>query len=312
MVQVPEMLLLLLQLLLLGSTAAPAAALAGHSARAARNPSRDPRWALRRGYSPAEEGGCGCQNRTLCEPVTAVPPAEELFVFLEASGPGNMTHDFYGYDWGAITTIAVCHAEALPPRAMAALVCRAHAANARVVWAKFVTQGLDAPLLPVQQMHNSSARAAWIGRHVALVKSTGTDGINLDTEVPVAAGSAAAAVLTLFTTELRAALRAALPGGGGQLTMCTPSLAFGSCMYGRCYEYARLAAVLDFLVVMDYSGNGVGRLQGVSPWLATAALPSIQTGVAFYRSLGIPAAKLVMVVPVSATVISLHDDMPSC
>ena len=262
-------------------------------------------WALHPGY--VEDGGgstgngafprCGCANRTLCQPITTPPPAQELLVFLEASGPGNMTHDFFSWDWSRITTVAVCHAEKLPPLAMAALTCRAHAAGARVVWAKFVTQGQDLPLLPVAAMHNASARAAWISRHVALIKATGTDGINLDTEVPVAAGSAAATVLTLFTTELRAALCAALPDGGGQLTMCTPSLAFGPCMYNRCYEYARLAEVLDFLVVMDYSGNGVGRLQGISPWMATAALPSIQTGVAFYRSLGIQAAKLVLVVP---------------
>eukprot|EP01051_Picozoa_sp_SAG22_P016893 SAG22_NODE_2487_length_2522_cov_2.178704_1_plen_419_part_00 len=250
-----------------------------------------------RARSSLSQPACSCANASLCQPIATPPPKHELFVFLEASGPGNMTHDFYRWDWSRITTVAVCHAEALPPHVMAALVCRAHAAGARVVWAKFVTQGLDAPLLSVPQMHNASARAAWISRHVALVKATGTDGINLDTEVPVAAGSSAAQALTLFTAELRAALRAALPGGSGQLTMCTPSLAFGPCMYGRCYEYARLGEVLDFFVVMDYSGNGVGRLQGVSPWLATGALPAMQTGVAFYRSLGIPAARLVLIVP---------------
>ena len=74
---------------------------------------------------------CGCANRTLCDPITTPPPAKELFVFLEASGPGNMTHDFYSWEWGGITTVAVCNVEALPPLAMAALTCRAHAAGAR-------------------------------------------------------------------------------------------------------------------------------------------------------------------------------------
>ena len=97
--------------------------------------------------------------------------------------------------------------------------------------------------------------------------------------------------MTTFVHELSRELKAAVPSA--QLTLCTPSLAYGECQYGRCYEYARLAKALDFLVVMDYSGNGVGRAEGVSPWMSTAALPSIQTGVAFYRSLGISPSQCV-------------------
>ena len=255
-----------------------------------------PPWALRPGHA-TEAGGCACTDRRLCLPISAPPPAHESFVFLEADGPGDLgpEGDFLKWDWTAITTVSVCHAEALPPGAMAALTCRAHAAGARVVFAKFVDKGNDLPLLLPAALGNTSARAVWVSAHVAMVQAAGADGINLDLEVPVASGSAMASHITEFASELAAALRTAQPGA--QVTLCTPSLAAGDCMYGRCYEYARLAAVLDFLVVMEYSGNGVGRAEGVSPWMSTAALPSLQTGAAFCRALGVEPSSLVMVMP---------------
>ena len=116
------------------------------------------------------DGQCPCTNQSLCQPIQ-VPPRHEKFAF--------MVHvdNWRFYDYSQVTTIAMFIGELLPE-----FYCYAHSQQVRLVWAT----GYD-----LTQLDNITGRTEWIQAQLDKVKSTFTDGINIDVEGKIREGSEA-------------------------------------------------------------------------------------------------------------------------
>ena len=171
--------------------------------------------------------GCPCANVSHCLPV-ARRRAHELFAFQVE--PSNWRH----YNWTHLTTIALFGGDLDND-----MLCFAHSQGVRVVWGV----GFSA-----SQLNNASAREGWVSQTVAQVVGTLTDGVNVDIENPIAAGSEQEHNLGVLLQDLRTALTTASPLF--QLTFDVAWRPGG--VDGRNYNYSRIMEVCDFVVIMDY------------------------------------------------------------
>lgn len=193
-----------------------------------------------RGWS----GPCPCADPALCHPIDRPGNSENVYVFHTAKGGrhGN-GNDWRSFDWSIITTI--CVFGKIDPL----LLCHTHAHGARV------TLGNGGP--PPVHWNDTNAVDAWVNKSVASVTAAYADGINIDIESTVTAGTQAAA-LTAVAAKAAQAMHAANPHS--HVSFDIPSagmLQEGPCgsQYGREYDFQALANALDFLVVMDYDSN---------------------------------------------------------
>ena len=240
-------------------------------------------------------------------PLTTALPAREVFAYWSSdASPTIMAETWRRLDWGRLTTIAVFHPWPPPPD----LVCHAHSQGVRVVHSDG-TQWMH-----TEQRSNKTARAAWVANHVAMMLSSGTDGVNVDLEAykgglngskaPVP--NAAAPLFTSLLAGLRAALLRANPRAQLSLASQVWPASYPAYFYGG-YNYSAIARQIDFFVVMAYdmiednrlSSRGVPRsVPAGGHWdeHANAPLPGIVAGVAQYQhTLGVPASQLVLALP---------------
>lgn len=129
---------------------------------------------------------CLCEDPSLCLPIHG-PPVAEREVYGFVGGDGSEV------DFSRVTTVAWADPDNAP------LLCRAHAAGARVV--------LSAPRPERVLTPNATARAEWVASAVAAVVSSFHDGVVFDWEEPCAVGSSAQHWYAVLIAETRAALR---------------------------------------------------------------------------------------------------------
>eukprot|EP00040_Diaphanoeca_grandis_P037908 m.251329 g.251329 ORF g.251329 m.251329 type:complete len:457 (+) comp33893_c2_seq14:72-1442(+) len=186
---------------------------------------------------------CPCPNQTLCNPITRSGP-ENVYAF-HTTGALN----WRSYDWSIITT--VCVFGQLDPE----LLCHAHANNARVT---FGTGGLD-----VGQWRNASAISGWVNKSVGMVVDAFADGFNIDIEHS-ASDPADITALTALTKQAVDAMHKVNPHSHVTFDVPSEGLLQEGCgtQYGRAYDFAAMAEVVDFFVVMDYDSNDAHHAVG--------------------------------------------------
>ena len=217
----------------------------------------------------ASAGSCACKDASLCKPIQA-GPRKEVFAF----SVNNTT--WRSYDWSRLTTVALF--TPLDPE----MLCTAHAHGVRVVFSGSY---------PTAQLLNATARQQWISDWVQRVQDAGVDGVNVDYESPLQAGSAEVAALTQLVGDLRDAMHAAV--AGSQVTF---DVAWSpDCIDGRCFDYKGLADATDALFVMDYDTRS--QIRGACVAAANSPLATAVSGVRNYTALGIPPSKLILGFP---------------
>ena len=147
------------------------------------------------------DGQCPCANRSLCQPIQ-VGPRREKFTFIVSMD------NWRSYDYSQLTTIALFVDHLVPE-----FYCYAHSQQVRLVWAA----GYD-----VRKLGNAAARKEWLSKQVDRVKSTFTDGINIDVEHEIAEGSKASHQFTSLVRELTDRLHAEVQGSQVQFIRFIP------------------------------------------------------------------------------------------
>ncbi|KAM9324670.1 di-N-acetylchitobiase-like [Gastrophryne carolinensis] len=211
---------------------------------------------------------CPCSDPALCQPITHTRDFE-VFVFYTRG------KSWKRYDWSQVTTVA------LFTKHDPELMCFAHSKGAR-----YVLKG-D---LPVKYIVEPTRRASWIEEKVNLAKSQYMDGINLDIEHQVTWGPLYYA-LTDLVKETTEAFHREIPG-----SQVTFDVAWNpNCVDNRCYNYAAIAELTDFLFVMSYDEQS----QIWTECIAGANAPFNQTIIGYeqFINLSIDPKKLVMGVP---------------
>ena len=137
------------------------------------------------------DGHCPCVNQSLCQPIR-LGPRREKFTFIVSMD------NWRSYDYSQLTTIALFVDHLLPE-----FYCFAHSQQVRLVW----TADYD-----VRKLGNPAARKEWLEKQVDKVKSTFTDGINIDVEREIAQGSQASEQFTSLVGELTDRLHAEVRG----------------------------------------------------------------------------------------------------
>lgn len=186
------------------------------------------------------KGKCPCADASLCLPLETPPIRADGEFLMYATNP---VVDFSKYNAAVVTTIALFGG--LAPE----MICWAHARGVRVVGST------DA--VPASQLTNKTARAAQIAGVVQTIRESFLDGVNIDFESPLAAGSAEVAALTAYVSELTAAVKAL--GANRQVTIdlaWSPTNAVnggnGGGVDGRNYDYASLITIVDASALMFY------------------------------------------------------------
>ncbi|XP_069837630.1 di-N-acetylchitobiase-like [Dendropsophus ebraccatus] len=214
-------------------------------------------------------GDCPCSDPALCQPIQDTRDFEVYVFYVRGKNWKN-------YDWDHVTTVALF--APYDPE----LMCFAHSKGAR-----FVLKG-DVPL---KDIVDCNARAAWIAEKVELAKAQYMDGINLDIEQPVLDGTAEYHALTALVKETTEAFHREIPG-----SQVTFDVAWSpNCIDVRCYNYTAIAELCDFLFVMSYDEQS----QIWTECIAGANAPFNQTinGYEQFVNIGIDSKKLVMGVP---------------
>ena len=123
------------------------------------------------------------------------------------------------------------------------------------------------------------------------MKTDFSDGLNIDIEGVVEKGTNQSAWLNQLVRDTVSTFKSS--NSDYQVTF---DVAWSpNCTDGRCYDYATIAAVTDFVVIMAYDE----RSQVYGPCVASAnsALSTTASGLQAYKDLGIPGDKLVVGLP---------------
>ena len=191
--------------------------------------------------------------RVLPGPLEPVPGKQDHVVF------GYLPYwelDYQAFRWDLLTHIAWFSVELsasgdltdgnhFADPSTAALVAEAHSHGVAVVLCvtDFDSGSIGAFL------GSASARSKAIGGLVALVTSQGADGVNVDFEgVPIESK----AQFVSFLAELKAAVAAAVPGGG-HVSIASPAVDWAGS-----YDYDAIAAAIDAVFVMAYDYHWKG------------------------------------------------------
>lgn len=186
------------------------------------------------------------------------------------------------YNWTELTTIAIF--TDINDTELAALMCHAHAHQARVV----VHTGSE-----IIKLSDKSARAEYISKLLNKVQTYHLDGVNIDAEDPIVNGSIEQQTLSIVTQEIYTAFKKQSPHYQVSFDVAWSP----NCIDGRCYDYQELAKWTDFLVVMAYDERS--QVFDSGPCLAGANSDYQKTdaGINEYLKLGIANEKLVLGLP---------------
>ncbi|CAL8253221.1 unnamed protein product [Merluccius merluccius] len=212
---------------------------------------------------------CPCDDAELCLPIQQERDFE-VFVF---DVGGNA---WRSYNWSIVTTVAA-FGKYDPD-----LMCYAHSKGARVVLKGDVS---------LAQIVDPGNRTAWITEKVNQAKTQFMDGLNIDIEQAVEAGSPEYHALTALVKESTEAFHREIPGSQVSFDVAWSP----NCIDKRCYDYVAIAELCDLLFVMSYDEQS----QILGDCIAMANAPVSQTIKGYYQylDLKIDPKKLVMGVP---------------
>jgi di-N-acetylchitobiase len=142
-------------------------------------------------FTKSSTNECPCSDVSLCKPLQIGPRHEKLAFMVSNS-------NWRSYDYSQLTTIVIC-TDNFDPQ----LLCLAHSRQVRLVW----IANYD-----VKQLENSTAQTEWINVQVNKVKTTFTDGLNLDMEDEIVDGSDAAHQYTQLVQDLSDLIHVQIPG----------------------------------------------------------------------------------------------------
>lgn len=222
-------------------------------------------------------GSCPCKDAALCEVVAKdrFPDGKELFVFNVAGEPGKL-EAWRFYDFSRLTTIALWEFAG----ESAELYCYAKSLGVRIV-----IQG--SPTADVYASTNETAKAAWARGVAAAAKSYFADGVNFDTEDAIGPRNASARD---GLTDCVKRVRALLPPH----SVVSYDVGWGPDVDGRFYDFAALAEVADYLVIMAY--DMASYIWGACVATPNSPPPQVMWGVKKYLAYA-PPEKLVLALP---------------
>ena len=233
----------------------------------------------------AIEKAAGVQHQHRPTPRQAPPVSHVAKVVNYDTWPfGNSTPvDYKLWEWTKMTDLITPYLEEQRPEVFA--LAKQHGVNVITQWH---TLDVDAAFLI---RHNVTEWDAWIQAEVDFrVRDDGFAGISLDVEhmVQKCAGQPPSCreLLSNFTCRLYDELHRVAPAASlsSALALTPASMSAG-------YDYKSMSQCLDFFLVMAYSTAGP-----TTPG-STLAIEWVNTSVAQYASLGIPAKQLVALVP---------------
>jgi len=242
-----------------------------------------------RGLPEARE--CGCATSSLCLPLgeaAVLHPEEphvktflykrtkpELFAFVRQCE----STEWEKYDWDALTTVSVVDFEDQQ------LLCHAHSYGVRVI----PLAGAD---YPPDQLTNTTARAKFVASQTQYILTHGMDGINMDFEQPLTAGSPEVDAYTALVREMTESVHAAI--NDSQVSV---DLAVYTEHDWRNYDTVGLAEASDFIFMMCYDMNAQNCGSQLCVGGANSPFVTTQLGVQNFKNLGIPGDKLVLGLP---------------
>lgn len=212
---------------------------------------------------------CPCERPEWCQQIQNESDYE-VFVF----DVGGKT--WKSYNWSIVTTVAAFGK--YDPE----LMCHAHSVGARVV-----LKG-DVHLADIVDQNN---RTAWIQEKVDLAKCQFMDGINLDIEQAVEAGSPEYWALTDLVKETSEAFHKQIPGSQVSFDVAWSP----NCIDKRCYDYITIAKYSDLIFVMSYDEQS--QIWGDCVAMANAPLEQTLNGYDQYLKLNIDSKKIIMGIP---------------
>ncbi|XP_059839530.1 di-N-acetylchitobiase-like [Hypanus sabinus] len=243
-------------------------------------------WVL--SVSGKQQTKCHCKNLALCQPVIQneqMKKDKEIFIF------DNGGKDWKHYIWSNITTIIA--SQQYDPE----LLCHAHANGVQLF--------LRVTVPPVRTIWTKQKMSEWVNKQVKLVKTHQMDGINLHLDQVVVKYSPESQKITEAVQQIFTTFRKEI--SHSKVIVNVPWSP--QCIYGRCYEYAKLNANSDRLLVMGYLMHTTNTdycfAKPNSPY------SEVSSGITEYINLGISPSKLVLGVPwfgVDYTCKKLHEE----
>eukprot|EP00878_Enallax_costatus_P018615 GHUV01019606.1.p1 GENE.GHUV01019606.1~~GHUV01019606.1.p1 ORF type:complete len:275 (+),score=60.00 GHUV01019606.1:105-929(+) len=200
---------------------------------------------------------------------TATGRRVEVYGFSVANTP-----TYKGYDWSVLTTSAW--------RTDPELIDIAKQHDAKVE--------LNAGNV-ASTMTDAVKRKQWIQTKTVEIVKLGASGINFDLEVPMQAGSQAAADYAQLVQETSDALHAAVPGSS--VSVDIPWSPYD--VDGRNYDWLKLAEAANVLFLMAYDTQS--QILGRCIAGANSPIDAVRRGVRQWLALGVPAKKLVLGLP---------------
>ncbi|PCH41122.1 glycoside hydrolase family 18 protein [Wolfiporia cocos MD-104 SS10] len=185
---------------------------------------------------------------------------------------------------------------------LARLVDAAHRAGTKV---KLSVGGWTGSQYFSPAVADDASRQTFVQNILAVYEQYGLDGIDIDWEYPGQAGDAGNAVDPRDTANFLAflqQLRAALPQGAA-LSAAAQTVAFADADGAPAHDVSAFAAVLDWVLIMNYDAFGSSASPGPNAPLDDACGNSTQpaqnaaAALAAWTAAGVPAAQLVLGVP---------------
>jgi Di-N-acetylchitobiase len=197
------------------------------------------------------------------------------------------------YDWARLTDVCLFGSGILSPQTLADpqrvarvqdILAVAHAQGTRVHGNAFY---------PQEQLANVSSRTSWAAQVAQVTAALGLDGVNIDVEMPIAAGAnASRQQLTQLVAEIRHALDMLAPRR--QLSFDAAWSPDG--IDGRHYDLVSISKHVDLIFVMAYDMQSQIWSSSCTAE-ANSLLPLVRQGLRSYLQLPIPAHQLVLGVP---------------
>ncbi|XP_062921134.1 di-N-acetylchitobiase-like [Mobula hypostoma] len=240
-----------------------------------------------RSGSEKQQTKCHCMNLVLCQPMARneeVKKDKEVLVF------DNGGKDWKHYMWSIITIVVA--SQQYDPE----LFCHAHAEGVQLL--------MKVTLPPVRTIWTKEKMTEWVNNQVKLVKTHQMDGINLHLDQVVIRYSPESKKITEAVQQIFTAIHKEIR----QSKVIVNVPWSPHCLYGRCYEYAKLQASSDSLFVMSYLMHTTNTEDCFAK--PNAPYDKVSSGISKYIKLGISPSKLILGVPwfgVDYTCKKLHE-----
>lgn len=232
---------------------------------------------------------CPCSDPSLCQSLGEAklsdPKAPHVKLYEEKKEKAEVfafvlscNSSVWGkFNWTKLTTIALVGFKDTE------LTCFAHSEGVKVV---------TLANIPKSDLSDSAARLEWVLLQTSDVVLNFMDGVNVDFEEPLDAGSAEVDGYTDLIKELSKSVHQALPDGQVSVDVAWSSKGVD----GRNYNYTGLGEYSDLLFVMAYDEQS--QIWDL-PCSARANSPLMNAveGINSYTALGIPHSKLILGLP---------------